>query len=54
MRLCKLLLLQRYMCSLFLRVLLTGMKVVRPKLQVGRYKMIRHTLDQGNAINQNR
>ncbi|XP_008322270.1 beta-1,4-galactosyltransferase 3 [Cynoglossus semilaevis] len=36
------------------RVLLTGMKVVRPKLQVGRYKMIRHTLDQGNAINQNR
>ncbi|XP_061905538.1 beta-1,4-galactosyltransferase 3-like [Entelurus aequoreus] len=34
-----------------LRVSLAGMRVIRPSMEVGRYKMIRHGRDKGNTAN---
>uniref|UniRef100_A0A8C4NGH0 Beta-1,4-galactosyltransferase n=1 Tax=Eptatretus burgeri TaxID=7764 RepID=A0A8C4NGH0_EPTBU len=36
------------------RVLLAGMKISRPSIRLGRYKMIKHKHDAGNAANPNR
>ncbi|XP_028984490.1 beta-1,4-galactosyltransferase 3 [Betta splendens] len=36
------------------RVSLAGMYITRPSLKVGRYKMIKHTLDKGNGVNPKR
>ncbi|XP_062841573.1 beta-1,4-galactosyltransferase 3 [Trichomycterus rosablanca] len=37
-----------------IRVSLAGMTISRPSLKVGRYKMIKHKLDQGNEVNPKR
>uniref|UniRef100_UPI00358E8C76 beta-1,4-galactosyltransferase 3 isoform X2 n=1 Tax=Myxine glutinosa TaxID=7769 RepID=UPI00358E8C76 len=36
------------------KVLLAGMKISRPSIRLGRYKMIKHKHDAGNAANPNR
>uniref|UniRef100_A0A3B4B3R7 Beta-1,4-galactosyltransferase n=1 Tax=Periophthalmus magnuspinnatus TaxID=409849 RepID=A0A3B4B3R7_9GOBI len=37
-----------------IRVSLAGMYITRPSLKVGRYKMIKHKLDEGNGVNPKR
>ncbi|KAK1806597.1 hypothetical protein P4O66_005101 [Electrophorus voltai] len=37
-----------------IRVSLAGMVITRPSLNVGRYKMIKHKLDEGNEVNPKR
>lgn len=37
-----------------IRVSLAGMVITRPSVKVGRYKMIKHKLDQGNEVNPKR
>ncbi|KAF4076210.1 hypothetical protein AMELA_G00227460 [Ameiurus melas] len=37
-----------------IRVSLAGMSISRPSLRIGRYKMIKHKLDEGNEVNPKR
>ncbi|KAI5611848.1 beta-1,4-galactosyltransferase 3 [Silurus asotus] len=37
-----------------IRVSLAGMSISRPSLKIGRYKMIKHKLDEGNGVNPKR
>ncbi|XP_046733283.1 beta-1,4-galactosyltransferase 3 isoform X2 [Silurus meridionalis] len=37
-----------------IRVSLAGMSISRPSLKIGRYKMIKHKLDEGNEVNPKR